>query len=225
MNSSQTDLGELVLFQPVLQAYPTRHSWIITAHISLGYLECHWKLFNRQLTRTQQFLRSLDQHPSTSTQLLPTLQLELSNIQNIYNSGESTITSTIKLLQSNQPQTHIHHKRSLLPFLGDTLSWLTGTAMIKDIYSIKTQINQLIAHRHHSATPWYTVSILNITRYATQVKRHSINTLMDTVRTTSHDINHLYNLTTSLATSINFNQMILHIRSVFANLCDSLHYI
>ena len=31
--------------------------------------------------------------------------------------------------------------------------------------------------------------------------------------------------TTSLATSINFNQMILHIRSVFANLRDSLHYL
>ena len=64
MNSSQTDLGESVIFQPVLQAYPTRHSWIITAHISLGNLECHWKPFNRQLTKTQQFLRSLDQHPS-----------------------------------------------------------------------------------------------------------------------------------------------------------------
>ena len=48
---------------------------------------------------------------------------------------------------------------------------------------------------------------------------------MDAVRTTSHDINNLYNLTTSLATSINFHQMILHIRSVFANLCDSLNYI
>ena len=61
--------------------------------------------------------------------------------------------------------------------------------------------------------------------YATQVNRHSINTLMDAVQTTSHDINNLYNLTTSLATSINFNQMILQIRSMFANLCDSLHYI
>ena len=48
---------------------------------------------------------------------------------------------------------------------------------------------------------------------------------MDTIQTTSHDINNLYNLTTSLATSINFNQMILHIRSVFANLHDSLNYI
>ena len=48
---------------------------------------------------------------------------------------------------------------------------------------------------------------------------------MDAVRTTSHDINTLCNLTNSLATSINFNQMILHIRSVFANLHDSLNYI
>ena len=58
-----------------------------------------------------------------------------------------------------------------------------------------------------------------------RLNRHSINTLIDAVCTTSQDINNLYNLTTSLATSINFNQMILHIRSVFANLQDSLHYI
>ena len=106
MNSSQTELGELVIFQPVLQAYPSGHSWIITAHLSLGHLEHHWKLFTRQLAITQQFLRSLDQHPSAPTQLLSTLQLELSNIQDIYKSGETTITSAIQLLNSNQLQTH-----------------------------------------------------------------------------------------------------------------------
>ena len=226
MNSSRMELGELVIFQPVLQAYPTRHFCIITAHTSLGNLEHHWKLFNRQFDRTQQLLRSLDQHPSAPTQLLSTLQLELANINDIYNSGETTVTSAIKLLQSNQPQTHIHCRRSLLPFLRDALSWLTGTAITKDIHSIKTRINQLIttqASQHNTLV--HIVSILNITRYATQVNRHSINTLMDAVRTTSHNINNLYNLTTSLATSINFNQMILHIRSVFVNLHDSLNYI
>ena len=69
------------------------------------------------------------------------------------------------------------------------------------------------------------VSILNVTRYATQVNRHSINSLIDAIHTTSQDINNLYNLTTSLAASINFNQMILHLRSVFANLHDSLYYL
>ena len=216
----------MVIFQPVLQAYPTRHSWVITAHISLGNLECHWKPFNRQLTRMPQFLRSLDKHRSAPTQLLTTLQLELSNIQGIYKSSETTITSAINLLNSNQLQTRTLCRRSLLLFLGDALSWLTGTATAKDIHSIKTRINQLIATQtSHCNTLVYIVSILNVTRYTTQVNKHSINNLMDAIHTTSQDINNLYNLITSLAASINFNQMILHIRSVFANLQDSLHYL
>ena len=152
--------------------------------------------------------------------------MELSNIKHIYNSGKTTITSAIKLLQSNQPQTHIHHKSSLLPFLGDALSWLTGTATTKDIHGIKTRINQLITTQaSQQETLVHIISILNITRYATQVSRCGINALMDAVRATSHDINNLYNLTTSLTTSINFHQLILHIRSMFTNLCDSLNYI
>ena len=154
------------------------------------------------------------------------LQLELSNIKDIYNSGKTTITSAIELLQSNQPCTHIHRRRSLLPFLGDALIWLTGTATTKDIHSIKTRINQLIiTQASQCKTLMHLISILNITRYTTQVNRCGINTLIDAVRATSHDINNLYNLTTSLATSINFHQMILHIRSVFSNLSDSLTYI
>ena len=184
-NSSRMELGESVIFQPVLQAYPTWHSWIITAHVSLGNLEHHWKTFTRQLDRTQQLLQSLDQQPSAPTQLLSTLQLELSNIKDIYNSGKTTITSAIKLLLSNQPQTHICHKRSLLPFLGDALSWLTGTATTKDICSIKTRINQLIATQaSQQETLVHVVSILNVTRYATQVNRCGINALMDAVRAT-----------------------------------------
>ena len=50
---------ESVLFQPVLKAYPMQHCWIITAHISLGNLERHWKSFTRQMDRTQQLLQSL----------------------------------------------------------------------------------------------------------------------------------------------------------------------
>ena len=218
-NSSRRELGESVIFQPVLQAHPTWPSWIITAHVSLGNLECHWKTFNRQLARTQQILCSLDQQPSAPTQLLSTLQVELSNIEDIYNSGKTTIISAIKLLQ-----THICHRRSLLPFLGDAFSWLTATT--KDIHSIKTRINQLITTQSsQQETLVHIISILNVTRYATQVNRCSINTLMDAARATSYDINNLYNVTTSLASNINFHQLIFHIRSVFANLCDSLNYI
>ena len=215
-----------MISQQVLQAYPTRHSWIVTTHISFGNLECHWKLFRRQITRTQQFLRSLEQHPSASTQLLATLQLELSNIQDIYKSNEATIISAINLLNSNQLQPIRRCKRSLLPFLGTALSWFTGTAMTKDIRSIKARINQLIATQSSQCdTLVHIISILNVTHYVTQVNRHSINKLIDAVHTASQDIDNLYNVTTSLASSISFNQMILHIRSVFANLCDSIHYL
>ena len=42
---------------------------------------------------------------------------------------------------------------------------------------------------------------------------------------TSQDVNNLYNLTTSLATSLSYHQIVLYIRSVLANLRDSLSYI
>ena len=42
---------------------------------------------------------------------------------------------------------------------------------------------------------------------------------------TSQDVNNLYNLTTSLATSLSYHQIILYIRSVLANFCDSFSYI
>ena len=69
------------------------------------------------------------------------------------------------------------------------------------------------------------ISILNVTRYAAQINRHSINILMDKMDETSQDVNNLYNLATSLATSLSYHHIILYIRSVLANLRDSLSYI
>ena len=101
-----------------------------------------------------------------------------------------------------------------------------GTATTKDICSIKARINQLIATQSSQCdTLVHIVSILNVTQYATQVNRHSINSLIDAVHTATQDIDNLYNVTTSLASGITFHQMILHIRSVFANLWDSMQYL
>ena len=132
----------------------------------------------------------------------------------------------MNLLNSNQPQPTTRCKRSLLPFLGTALSWLTGTATTKDIRSIRTRINQIIATQSSQCdTLVHIVSILNVTRYATQVNRHSINSLMDAVHSAAQDIDNLFNVTSSLASSINFNQMTLHLRSVFANLRDTMQYL
>ena len=144
--------------------------------------------------------------------------MEITTIGDIYNSFKTTIISAINLLYTNpsfggKSQSHICHRRSLLPFLRDALRWFTGTATTKDINSIKIQINQLImTQSSQQETLVHVISILNFTRYATHVSRHSINILMDVAEATSHDINNLYNLTMSLATSISFHQLILHIR-------------
>ena len=174
----------------------------------------------------KQFLASLERHPLASPQLITTLQLELSNIQDLYISHETLITSAVNLLNANQPQPTTRCKRSFLPFLGTALSWLMGTATTKDICSIRTRINQIIAPQSSQRdTLVHIVYILNVTRYATQVNRHSINSLMDVVHTAAQDINNLFNVTSSLASSINFNQWTFHIRSVFANLRDTLQYL
>ena len=134
--------------------------------------------------------------------------------------------SAVNLLNSNQPQPTTRCKRSLLPFLGTALSWLTDTATTKDIRSIRTRINQIIATQSSQCdTLVHIVSILNVTRYAAQVNRHSINSLMDAVHSAAQDIDNLFNVTSSLASSINFNQITLHVRSVFANLRDTMQYL
>ena len=48
---------------------------------------------------------------------------------------------------------------------------------------------------------------------------------MDRVDEMVQDVNNLYSLTTSLATSSCYYQLVLHIRSVLANLQDLLSYI
>ena len=69
------------------------------------------------------------------------------------------------------------------------------------------------------------LSILNTTQYASQVNRQHLNMVMDRVDEMAQDVNNLYNLTTSLATSLSYYQLVLHIRSVLANLHNLLSYI
>ena len=164
--SYSQEIGESVLFHQVLKAYPSHHLWIITAHVSLGNLEHHWKSFNRQMDTACQLLQILSLQPSSPTQLTTALQVELSNIEDIYNSYKPTIISAINMMNAD-PSFDGHSnrnsdvKRSLLLFLGDTLSWLTGTATTKDVNSIKKHVNQLIeAQSVQQDTLVHVVSIL-----------------------------------------------------------------
>ena len=141
---------ESILFQPVLKAYPIQHSWINTAHVALGNLERHWKSFTRQMDRMRQLPQSLPhQRPSMPTHLISTLQAELTNLNDIYTSYRPVIIAATHLMNmepsfDGSSSYNKCTKRSLLPFLGDALSWLMGTATTKDVTSIKKRVNQLI---------------------------------------------------------------------------------
>ena len=163
------EIGESVLFHQVLKAYPTCHSSIITALVSLGHLECHWEYFNRQMDKTCQLLLFLSHHQAAPTHLLSPLQIELDTINDMYNSGRPTILSAIDLLNTDLSfDGHMNssacHKRSLPPFLGDALQWLMGMATTKDVNSIKAHVSQLIETQStQQDTLVHIVSILNVT--------------------------------------------------------------
>ena len=137
------------------------------------------------MDKTCQLLQFLSYQPATLTHLISTLQVELTNINDIYSFCKPTIISVINLLITDPSfDGHVNGnnylKRSLLPFLGNSLKWLTGTATTKEVNSIKEHVNQLTeAQSSQQETLVHIVSILNITQYATQVNRHSINILMN----------------------------------------------
>ena len=113
---------ESVLFQLVLKAYPTHHSWIITAHISLENMEKQWRMFIRQIERTQQLLNSIQQKPLAPTYLTSTLQVEHTNLDSIYTSYRQLILAATQFLKKEPSFNRVSAsnrcmRRSLLPFL------------------------------------------------------------------------------------------------------------
>ena len=63
---------ESVLFQPVLKAYLTWYSWIITAHISIGNLNKQLWMFNSQKALVHELLMKLQCQPFVSNFVLNT---------------------------------------------------------------------------------------------------------------------------------------------------------
>ena len=122
------------------------------------------------MVRTHQILPSLLWKPAAPTQLLSGLEAELSNLNSIYTFYQPLIQAATQLLNKEPsldgiPVSSKHMKRSLLPFLGDALSWLSGTATTKGVNAIKTRINHLIStQQSQQETLVHVILILNVTR-------------------------------------------------------------
>ena len=189
-----------------------------------------WKLITKQMIRTHQLLSSLRWKPAAPTQLLSGLDEEFSNLNSIYTSYQPLIQAATQLLQREPSFDGIsvsskYMKRSLLPFLGDALSWLTGTATTKDVNAIKSRVNQLISMQQQPARD---PGSCHIDTQCHQICHPSKLTTYQHFSgcngETHQEITTLYNIMHSLYSSISYHQIVLHIRSNLANLWDSLHY-
>ena len=131
-------------------------------------------MFIQQKARSQQLLNSLQWKPLAPSYLLSALQAELANLDSIYTSYKPLILTATQLLKRKPSFNGLSPlskctKRSLLPFLGDALSWLTRTAMTRNVRDIKKRVNQVIeTQTQQQETLVHVILILNITRYATQ---------------------------------------------------------
>ena len=107
-------------------------------------------MFNHQKALTSELLIKLQCQPFTSKFVLNALLGEFTNFASIYQWFKQTLWMAIQLLQTEpalnklSPTDSPWLKRSLPPFLGDALQWLTGTATMKDMTKIKWQINLLM---------------------------------------------------------------------------------
>ena len=68
------------------------------------------------------------------------------------------------------------------------------------------------------------ISILNLTRYETQVNRQWINIILKELTKSNQDIRALFNITNQLATQVQVQNIVLHLRAMLANLRDCLHF-
>ena len=124
---AQGERIESVLFQPILAAYPTRHSWIISTHINLGTLHKPMHMFNRQKNIVCETISKLRNHPDDIIEPLQPLQIELDNLHNLFMAYKPVFSSARSILQT-QPSfdrkpipPSRRKKQSLLPFLSSAL--------------------------------------------------------------------------------------------------------
>ena len=188
-------------------------------------------MFNRQKNIVHEMISKLRNHPDDEIEPLQPLQVELDNLHNLFMAYKPVFSSARSILQmqpsfDGKPIPPLGRKKqSLLPFLGSALKWLTGTATTKDIKHIKRWISSLIETQENQwKTMVHIVSILNLTRYETQVNRQRINIILKELTKSNEDIRALFNITNQLATQVQVQNIVLHLRAMLANLRDCLHF-
>ena len=93
----------------------------------------------------------------------------------------------------------------------------------RDTQKIKQCVNQLIQEQaKQQETLVHVISILNVTRYATQENKQNLNEIIDALQRSNEDLNKLNNITEVLTQHIRYQQMYIYMCTILAYLRDSL---
>ena len=179
------------------------------------------RLFNRQKHIICEMISKLKNYPDDAIEPLQPLQVKLDNLHSLFIANKPVFSSAMSILRTQpsfdgKPICPSGRKKwSLLPFLGSALKWLTGTATTKDIKHIKKRISSLIeTQENQRKTMVHIVSIPNLTPYETQVNRQWINIILKELTKSNEDIRALFNITNQLATQVQVQNIVLHLRAM-----------
>ena len=180
-------------------------------------------MFNRQKNTVHETIFKLRNHPDDAIEPFQPLQVKLDNLHSLFLAYKPVFSSAMSILQmqpsfDGKPIPPLGRiKQSLLPFLSSALKWLTETATTKDIKHIKKRISSLIkTQENQQKTMIHIVSILNLTRYETQVNRQRVNIILNILNSiiltkSNKDIRALFNITNQLATQVQVQNIVLHL--------------
>ena len=144
----------------------------------------------------------------TSNFVLNTLLGEITNIDSLYQSYRPTIQMAIQLLQTKPVLNKLSHadspwpKRSLLTLIQRCTTMVNRDSHNEGCARNKQWIYQLIQEQtKQQETLVHVISILIITKCATQVNRQKLNEVMDALQKTNEAVNTLLNNTDILTVS------------------------
>lgn len=166
---------ESAIFTKINTISTSRSRWLATFVIDLDPIDQILETIEDRIEVTRQTVLNLEHNPTS------TLRSVFNSFRNIEKDLLS-LDNTVQQLKTRFNEHKMHRpreKRSVLPFVGDALSFLFGTVSHGDLNRIKENLNKLTRNAlklEHVVKD--SLTLINVSRTAIIENRHTINVLV-----------------------------------------------
>jgi hypothetical protein len=214
-------LSENVIFEPITEVATTRSRWTLTFVTDLA----PYKNFVREAERqVEQVGVVIDQWAQTWVKgwLMGGYRREYRSLQSVLKDLQSDWGEIVAL---QNPDKRV--KRSVLPFIGQGLSWLFGVATEDDLEAIRNNIRVLADNQEQvNHVIEESLSAINITRVELKENRQAINNMASIIRSMGGSIidlsADLRELSNAFQMHVRLSLMILEVQDTLER---GLHYL